>query len=44
MWNCFNGLQFFHKKSSACAVKSELMPNQELAEEIYKPLIKKFEK
>ena len=32
------------KKSSRGAVKSEIMPNQELAEELHKPRIRKFEK
>ena len=32
------------KKSSRGAVKSEIMPNQELAEELHKARIRKFEK
>ena len=36
--------EYFDKKSSPGAVKSEIMPNQELAEELHKPRIRKFEK
>ena len=35
---------FFNKKTSDGVVKSEIMPNQELAEELHKPTIRKFEK
>ena len=35
---------FFDKKSSASAVKSGIMSNQQLAEELHKPIIKKAEK
>ena len=35
--------KFFNKKISGGVVKSEIMPNQELAEELHKPIIKKFE-
>ena len=34
----------FDKKSSGSGVKSIIMPNQELAEELHKPIIRKFEK
>ena len=34
----------FDKKSSGNGVKSEIMKNQELAEELHKPIIRKFEK
>ena len=34
---------FFDKKSSGGAVKSEIMSKQELAEELHKPVIKKYE-
>ena len=34
--------KFFDKKSSGCGVKSKIMPNQELAEELQKPIIRKF--
>ena len=34
----------FDKKSSGTGIKSNIMPNQQLAEELYKPIIKKFEK
>ena len=33
---------FFDKKSSGNVVKSEIISNQELAEELYKPIIQKF--
>ena len=33
---------FFDKKSSGCGIKSEIMPNQQLAEELHKPIITKF--
>ena len=44
--------KFFGKKSASLAdksassggVKSEIMPNQQLAEEIHKPITRKFEK
>ena len=37
--------KFFNKKStSGGGVKNEIMPNQELAEELYKPTISKVEK
>ena len=41
--------KFFDKKScgsnsSGGAVKSEIMSNQELAEELHKPIIRKFKK
>ena len=35
---------FFDKKFSASAVKSAIMSNQQLAEELHKPIIKKIEK
>ena len=31
--------KFFDKETSGCAVKSEIMPNQEFAEELQKPLL-----
>ena len=34
----------FDKKSSGSGVKSIIMPNQKLAEELHKPIIRKFEK
>ena len=34
----------FDKKSSSSCFKSKIMPNQELAEELHKPIIRKFEK
>ena len=44
--------KFFGKKSASLAdksassggVKSEIMPNQQIAEELHKPIIRKFEK
>ena len=35
---------FFGKQSSSGAAKSEITPNQQLAEELHRPIIKKFEK
>ena len=42
MQTCFNGLKIF--RSTSGAVKSEIMSNQDLAEELPKPIIRKFEK
>ena len=36
--------KFFHKNTSRHAITSEIMPNQQLAEELHKPVITKFEK
>ena len=36
--------KFFHKNTSRDAIKSEIMPNKQLAEELHKPVITKFEK
>ena len=36
--------KFFDKNTSAGIVESEIMPNQQLAEELYKPIIRKFGK
>ena len=45
MWTSFNEVyNFFDEKSTSGAVKSEIMPNQQLAEELLKPVIRKFEK
>ena len=46
---CQNGLasmvyKFFNKKTSAGAVKSKIIPNQQSAEELLKPNIGKIEK
>ena len=35
---------FFDKTSAGSGVKSEIVPNQELAEELHKPIIRKCEK
>ena len=35
--------KFFDKKTSGGAIKNEVMSNKELAEELYKPVIRKFE-
>ena len=43
MWTSFNEVyNFFDEKSTGGAVKSEIMPNQQLAEELLKPSIRKF--
>ena len=36
--------KFFNKKTSGGTVKNEIMPTKELAEELQKPIIRKFEK
>ena len=36
--------KFFDKKSSSGGIKNENMPDQQLAEELHKPIIRKFEK
>ena len=36
--------KYFDKKTSSISVKSEVMPNQQLAEELHKPVIRKFER
>ena len=36
--------KFFNKKAFGDAVKSKIMSNKELAEELHKPIIRKFEK
>ena len=35
--------KFFDKKTSGGAIENEVMSNKELAEELYKPVIRKFE-
>ena len=40
----FNVLYFFLKKTSGAVFKGEIMPNQQLAEELHKPVIRKLEK
>ena len=37
------GCKSFDKKISSSGAKSEIMPNEELAEELDKPIIRKFE-
>ena len=36
--------KFFDKKTSDGIVKSQIMPNQSLAEELHKPIVTTFEK
>ena len=36
--------KFFNTKTSGGTVKNEIMPTKELAEELQKPIIRKFEK
>ena len=36
--------KFFEKNTSGGAVKSKIIPNLELAEELHKPIIKKIQK
>ena len=40
----FQWFRNFLIKTSGAAVKSKFMPNQELAEELHKPLVRKSEK
>ena len=42
-WTCFNDL-CFDKKSHASGVKNENMPDQQLAKELQKPIVKQFKK
>ena len=35
---------FFHKKNSGAAIKKDIIQSEELAEELQKPIIIKFEK
>ena len=35
---------FFNKKTSGVTVKNETISNKELAEELHRPIIRKFEK
>ena len=37
-----NCLQFFDKKFGTSGARNKLIPNQELADELHKPVIKKF--
>ena len=37
-------INFLIKKSSGGEIKNEIMSNKELAEELHKPFIRKFEK
>ena len=36
--------KFFHKKTSGSGIKNENISNKELAEELHKPIIRKFKK
>ena len=40
MCTCFNGLQIFDKKASGSGIKN--ISNKELAEELHKPIVKKY--
>ena len=44
MWTCFNGLYFFDKKKLQMVLLTKIMKNKELAKELQKPIIRKFEK
>ena len=35
---------FFDKMSAGCAIKSEIMPNQELSEELHEPIIRQLKR
>ena len=36
--------KYFHKKTSGCGIKNEIIFNKELAEELHKVIVRKFEK
>ena len=40
--SCSMVYEFFHKKTSGSGIKNENISNKELAEELHKPIIKKF--
>ena len=42
--SCFNGIHFFYKKTSGSSIKNENIFNKELAKELHKPVIRKFNK
>ena len=44
MGSCLNGLIFFEKKAPGCGIKNEIISNKEPAEELHKPIIRKFKK
>ena len=47
MWNCFNGLQIFDKKSANKSAISDISGGtfkSEIISNYHKPIIKKFEK
>ena len=44
MRSCFNGLYSFNKKLPNSGIKSEIISNQELAEELHKPIFRRVEK
>ena len=41
-WSGFHGLYFFNKKSRGGGVNNEIKQNEQLAEELHKPVIKTF--
>ena len=41
--SCFNGSQILDKKAASSAAKNKNMSDQQLAEELHKPIIRKFE-
>ena len=42
--NCFSDLWVFDKKHSAGTIKNEIISNKKLAEQLHKPIIRKFKK
>ena len=36
--------KFFDKKTSGCGIKNKSIPNKRRAEELHKPIIRKFKK
>ena len=41
---CFYGLQIFDKKSAGSGVNMQAKPNEKLAEELHRPVIRTFKK
>ena len=44
MGSCFNGLKVLWSKTSGSCIKNEDILNNELAQELHKPLIRKIKK
>ena len=42
--SCFSGISLFLKKTSSSGIKNKIISNKELAEELHKPVTRKFKK